>query len=221
MISDSTSGNRITEIYRQYSDYFDTVAKTSQRPFNFPGLYELTGKESLATHGQRGIVYLTTSAMFDYANSPRHLSAMCRDPLNTLIFVGYQSPHTPGGKIYGGERTVTIKTTNPDGTEKAEQLVIRMRVEKMSGFSGHADGAQLVNWMSNFGRLKQVMVVHGEKSRSEMVAHQITERYGFPALAPTLYQTVMLDKADYVTRMTEEPVAADYGVTQNYDRQDY
>jgi metallo-beta-lactamase family protein len=221
VLSDSTSGNQITEIYRRYSDYYDTAAKAAKKPFNFPGLYEVSGRESLATHGQRGIVYLTTSAMFDYANSPRHLAAMCGDPRNTLIFVGYQSPHTPGGKMYAGDRSVTIKTTDRDGNQTSQQLVIRMRVEKMSGFSGHADGAQLVNWMSNFGRLKQAMVVHGEKSRAEQQARAITERYGFPALAPKLYQTVMLDKTDYVKRITDAPVSSGYELTQSYDRQDY
>jgi metallo-beta-lactamase family protein len=222
VISDSTSGNRITEVYRQYADYFDTTAKAALKPFDFPGLLELDSREALATHGQRGTVYLTTSAMFDHANSPKHLAAMCGDPRNTLIFVGYQSPHALGGKIYAGERNVNIKMSNPKGGEEVVNRTIAMRIEKMSGFSGHADGAQLVNWMGNFGRVKQVYVVHGEQNRADLQARQITERYGFPARAPLLFQTVALDKTDYVTRMTEAPpTPGAFEETRSYDRQDY
>lgn len=221
VISDSTSGNKITEVYRQYADYYDATAQTLEKPFAFPGLYEMTSREAMATHGQKGIVYVSTSGMMDYANSPRHLAAMCGDSRNTLIFVGYQSPHTLGGKIYGGERNVTIKLSKPDGTPEVLNKTIAMRVEKMSGFSGHGDGAQLVDWMGNFGRLKQVYMVHGEQSRSELMARQITDRYGFPARAATLFETVKLDKTDYVTRMTDEPPKSNFEVVETYDRQDY
>jgi metallo-beta-lactamase family protein len=221
VISDSTSGNLITDVYRKYADYFDTTAKAAKKPFDFPGLLEMSGREALATHGQRGIVYLSTSAMFDHANSPRHLAAMCGDPRNTLIFVGYQSPHTLGGKIYGGQRNVTIKMSNPNGGEEVVNKTIAMRIEKMSGFSGHADGAQLVNWMGNFARLKQVYVVHGEQSRAELQARQITERYGFPARAPQLFQTAALDKTDYITRMAEAPTPSGLAENPSYDQQDY
>lgn len=222
VISDSTSGNRITDIYRRYTDYYDATAKSLNRPFNFPGFYEMTGPQALATHGgQSGIVYISTSGMMDHANSPRHLAAMCENPRNTLVFVGYQAPHTLGGKIYAGERNVTIKLPRADGSVEVLPKRIRMRVEKLRGYSGHADGAQLLQWMGNFAQLKGVFVVHGEKSRAELQAHQITAHHGFPALAPRLYQTVMLDRKDYVKRISEQTPAPAFGVEEKYDRQDY
>jgi metallo-beta-lactamase family protein len=221
VISDSTSGNKITDVYRKYADYFDATARSSDRPFNFPGLLEMRSQEALATHGQPGMVYLTTSAMLDHAASPRHLAAMCEDRKNTLIFVGYQSPHTLGGRIYDGERDVAIRVESPDGKVEMLSRKIKMRVEKMSGFSGHADGAQLTDWMGNFGRLKQVYVVHGEKSRAQQQAQLITERYGFPAYAPALYDVAKLDKTESATRRTEESAGTELGETQTYDKQDY
>ncbi len=221
VISDSTSGNLITDVYRKYADYFDTTARSSERPFNFPGLIEMGSKDSLSTHGQPGIVYLTTSAMFDHAASPRHLAAMCENPKNTLIFVGYQSPHTLGGKIYAGDRRVTIRIEDMSGKVETPTKDIKMRIEKMSGFSGHADGAQLVEWMGNFGQLKQAFVVHGEKSRAQLQARQITEKYGFPASAPALYDVAMLDKSESVARKTEKAPEEQFGEAQGYDKQDY
>jgi metallo-beta-lactamase family protein len=221
VISDSTSGNLITDVYRKYTAYYDQTARSLDKPFDFPGFYEMSGRESLATHGQAGIVYLTTSGMMDYANAPRHLLAMCKNDRNTLIFVGYQAPHTLGGKIYAGQRSVRVKLTNPDGSEEMVATVIRMRIEKMSGFSGHADGAEMLDWMGNFRRLKQVYVVHGEKSRAELMAKQITDRYGFPAMAPTLYQTVTLDKTDYVAPREAAAPLPELAETTSYDLQDH
>jgi metallo-beta-lactamase family protein len=220
VISDSSSGNAITDVFRRYTDYYDAAAKSLPKLFNFPGLYEMTSRDSLATHGQRGIVYLSTAGMMDFANAPKHLAALCEDPRNTLIFVGYQAPHTLGGKIYGGERNVTIRWTEPDGSVRQVQKNIRMRVEKLSGFSGHADGAELLEWLGNFGHLKQVYVVHGEEARSEAMAKQIQERYGFPAMAPKLFETATLDRTEYAARRAEPAAKERFEETESYDPQD-
>jgi len=221
VISDSSSGNEITEVYRRYADYYDPTAKSLTKPFDFPGFYEMSSRDSLATHGEPGMIYLSTSGMIDHATSPKHLAAMCDDPRNTLIFVGYQSPHTLGGQIYAGDRNVSISWEASDGREEHVRKDIKMRVEKLGGFSGHADGAQLVDWVGNFPKLKQVFVVHGEKTRATDMARQIHDRWGFPAMAPTHFQTINLDRAETVARRGDAPALPQFTEMERYDPQDF
>ena len=221
VISDSSSGNEITEIYRRYSDYYDGTAKSLVRPFDFEGFYEMSSRDAMATHGEPGVVYLSTAGMLDKANSPKHLAEMCENPKNTLVFVGYQSPHTLGGQIYGGQRNVEIVLGNPDKTETRLKKEIKMRVEKLSGFSGHADGAQLVEWMGNFSKAKQVFVVHGEKSRAIDMAKQIQTQWNFPAMAPKHFETIALDRTETVVRRGDAPPLPKFAELEKYDPQDF
>ncbi|MCX5853561.1 MAG: hypothetical protein NTZ24_03050, partial [Deltaproteobacteria bacterium] len=51
-------------------------------------------------------------------------------------------------------------------------------------FSYHADGCQILTWLSNFSKAKEVFVVHGDRENSLGLAGMITKKLGFKASAP-------------------------------------
>jgi len=191
---DSFTAREITKIYRKYSNYFSLEVRahlsSGETPLSFPNLYEIGSQDALAMHehGQAAI-YISASAMLDHANSPRHLEKMIDNPKNLLVIVGWQAPGTPGWKLQRGAKTIQIPIEEyADGTPNVRYVekVVRMKVKTFDAFSYHADGCQILTWLSNFSRVKEVFVVHGDRKNSLDMAEMITQRLGFKASAPEL-----------------------------------
>jgi metallo-beta-lactamase family protein len=184
---DSTTAREITKIYRKYSKYFSDEALAHLSPLSFPALYELSSENALTIHTRKQpAVYITSSAMLDHANAPKHLEKMIDDPKNLLALVTWQAPGSLGWKLQRGAQTVQIpieESTEGRNVRYVERTV-RMRVKTFDMLSCHADGCQILTWLSNFPRVKEVFVVHGEKDNSVRMAEMITEKLGFRASAP-------------------------------------
>jgi metallo-beta-lactamase family protein len=191
---DSFTAREITKIYRKYGKYFNPEARahlsSGGDPLSFPNLYEISSRDALAMHelGQSAI-YVSSSAMLDHANSPRHLEKMIENPKNLLAIVGWQAPGTPGWKLQRGAKTIQIPieeyTDGKTGMRYAKKTV-RMKVKTFEVFSYHADGCQILTWLSNFSKAKEVFVVHGDRENALGLAAMITKKLGFKASAPEL-----------------------------------
>ena len=191
---DSSTAHKITEIYRRYSYYFNSEASkhfsSDSDIFTFPHLYEMSSGDALMMHDRgQPAIYISSNAMLDHANAPKHLERMIDDPKNLLAIVGWQAPDTPGWKLQRGAKSIRIPLESyKDGkldVRYAEKSV-KMRVKTFGMFSYHADGCQILRWLSNFSEVKEVFVVHGERNNALDLADIITERLGFKASAPEL-----------------------------------
>ncbi len=189
---DSGTARKITGIYREYKKYFRPEAAkrldSYGDPLTFEHLYDIHSREALKMH-ERGqpAIYISSSAMLDHANAPRHLAKMIENPKNMLAIVGWQAPGTPGWKLQKGAKTLKIPIEeNADGKTDVGYIEkhVKMKVKTFDIFSYHADGCQILTWLSNFERIKEVFVVHGEKENAVRMAEMITERLGFKSLAP-------------------------------------
>jgi metallo-beta-lactamase family protein len=83
-----------------------------------------------------------------------HLKLTVPREANTVLIVGYQAENTLGRRLLDRSRTVKIY---------GKEYPVRCRVEKMNGFSAHADRDELSAWTKNIVGLKKVFVVHGEE----------------------------------------------------------
>jgi len=190
--ADSSTAHDITSIYRSYTKYYDKEAKAliakGQHPLSCDGLCELSGKESITTHiNQKPAIYLCSSGMLERAYSPKHLKAMISNPKNLLAIVGWQAPGTPGRKLQEGAKTIEIPIENwVNGKVVTETFTmpVIMKVKKYDVFSSHADGCEILGWLTDFKTIGQVFVVHGECNIAIGLAERITNNLGVPALAP-------------------------------------
>jgi metallo-beta-lactamase family protein len=83
-----------------------------------------------------------------------HLKHGLWNKKNTLLFVGYQAEGTLGRHILEGEKKVRMM-----GIEVA----VNAEIEKINGFSGHADADQLMRWAKGFATPpKKTFIMHGE-----------------------------------------------------------
>jgi predicted metal-dependent RNase len=130
--------------------------------------------------------------MLDHATAPKHLYLMANDPKNAVFLVGYQSPSSVGAKVQSGERKIEIpwEERGPDGFRREmRETEIKLSVEKVSGFSSHARGQQILEWLAGFKSIGEVCVVHGEAEKAKGLADAIS-KMGIKAVAPIRDYTV-------------------------------
>jgi metallo-beta-lactamase family protein len=88
---DSATAKKITRIYRKYKKYYSPGAYRSlaslNDPLTFPYLHEISSGDALIMH-ERGeaVIYISSNAILDHANAPKHLEKMIEDQKNLFDY---------------------------------------------------------------------------------------------------------------------------------------
>ena len=211
IICDSKTAQNINKIYNTYTEFFKKNVYFSNAEFLKENLKELSSKESLdfKKNNSSPVIYISASGMLDFANAPRHLCRMAENPINSVILVGYQSPYSNGGKILSSPPPVSMKLPSyKNFSDETEEIPIKIPQENIikwsNGFSSHASGQQITEWIKGFQRIGEVAVVHGEKDKSFDLANKIKEM-GVSAFVPTLGQSHMINDGQTVPGNVSSP----------------
>lgn len=195
IVSDSSTAAKVTEFYEKYKEYYDPEAKDLTK--KVPKLFyrnryrELSQRDSLTTHGKEPMIYISTSGMLDHAAAPKHLYKMAEDEKNAVFIVGYQSPTSIGRKLQSGVKKLSLpweEFTDSGVKREMKEVEVKLQVEKASGFSSHARGGQILEWLHEFRRVGQVFVVHGDQERATGLADAV-KKMGLPGTAPKRGET--------------------------------
>lgn len=104
-----------------------------------------------------------------------HEAKYLPDEHSTILFMGYQGVGTLGRQIEEGLKKVKI-----DGKE----VSVRARIEKIEGFSGHADSDALVEFASHSASsVKKVFVAMGELKSEIFLTQRLRDELGVNAIA--------------------------------------
>ena len=134
-------------------------------------------------------VILSTSGMVTGGPIMSWLRLLGGDPENTLVFVGYQAQGTLGRRIQSGRREIPF---NDRGTRG--ELTLRMDVESVSGFSGHADRNGLENFVGTMNpRPERVLCVHGDETATDQLSSAIYQEFDIKTNAPRNLETFRFD----------------------------
>ncbi len=173
VIVDSPLANRATSVYEHHVECFNARARalveSGDRPFDFPGLRATaSAEESMALNGKPGpMVILAASGMCEAGRILHHLKNNAGDPLNILLFVGFQAESTLGRRIVDGAKT--IKVFN-------DEYPLRATVYTINALSGHADRTGLREYAQALGpSVQQAFCIHGEPAYCEAHAAQLRE----------------------------------------------
>lgn len=196
VICDSSSAHRINHVYNTYSNYYRKNVYFNNANFNRSGLIEITTFNSFnfKKEYRDPVIYISASGNLSHANSPMHLAQMAGDKRNAVILVGWQSPNSIGGrllKLKGKDKFLLLPKFNSNDQNKKEVPVeIQLEVSKWGpGFSSHASGEQILDWISGFKKIGTVCVVHGEKTHAIDMAKKI-KQMGVNSIAPVIGQVV-------------------------------
>jgi metallo-beta-lactamase family protein len=101
-----------------------------------------------------------------------------------VILTGYQVAGTRGRALADGTPQIKIH---------GRYVPVRAEVVNVQGFSAHADGEQLVSWVSGAGEPRAVFVVHGEPASAEALAQRVRDRCSWTAVVARHGEKVRID----------------------------
>jgi metallo-beta-lactamase family protein len=167
---DSPLATNVTEVFRLHPECYDE--ETHQHmlhdhhtdPFGFSRLtYVRDTEDSKKLNDLRGsAIIISASGMCEAGRVLHHLRHHIADPRTTVLFVGFQAENTLGRKLVDGESRVRIF---------GEEFEVKARVEKIDGYSAHADEEELLAFIGAIPqRPRQVFVVHGEPDAATTMA---------------------------------------------------
>ena len=124
-------------------------------------------------------IIVSTSGMLSGGPVLTYLKNLINDPKNMLIMVGYQVEGTLGRQLLDNEKTVTI-----------DDIEHEVKIEVTSvPFSAHSDHNDLIKLVGHVKGLKQVIMVHGEKSKQDALEDDLNKK-GINVIIPNLKKTI-------------------------------
>jgi metallo-beta-lactamase family protein len=179
---DSPLASRITPIFRTYAELLNPEARKQIAEgddiFTFSGLSITKNKQdSQAIHREANPkVIIAGAGMSGGGRIRSHELEYLGDRNATVLFVGYQAPGTLGRRLQDGTKKVQID----------EQWVrVHAQIDTLSGYSGHADRDQLVEYVEAAGdQLLEVFVTMGETRASLFLAQRLHDFLGVKSTVP-------------------------------------
>lgn len=187
---DSPLAIRATEIFARYPHLFDEEAKEMVENgdlLDFPELkFTLSAEESKKLNFiKKNAIIISASGMADAGRIKHHLKHNLWRAESTILFVGYQAMGTLGRRILDGEKIVRIH---------GEEVAVKADIEKLEGFSAHADQKGLVDWVNSFtNKPKKIFLIHGEDDARNTLAQKLKEIVDSEIFLPKLYDRFNLD----------------------------
>jgi len=133
------------------------------------------------------MVIISTSGMLNGGPIMEYLKKFGPDKKNTLIFVGYQAEGTMGRRIQKGWKVIPIEGTN--GSKST--LELKLEVETINGFSGHADRNELIKYVKSLKTTpRRIIIDHGEKSKTISMARALHKIFGVETSSPRNLEVV-------------------------------
>lgn len=161
----------------QDEEYASVLAKR-QHPLRTHSMLTASSRdESKALNEEHGArVIISASGMMTGGRVLHHAQRILPDPNATIVFVGYQAAGTIGRRIQDGEHEVKIFKS---------WIPVRCRIERIGGFSAHADWAEVLRWLEKLPAApRRVFTTHGEPEAAQAMSAHIRERFGWEVEVP-------------------------------------
>lgn len=181
---DSPLAIRATDIFKKYPEYYNVAAlrlmSEGETLFEFNELHRtLTRNESRAINNVPSPkVIIAGAGMMTGGRIMHHLRRYLSDRNSTLLIVGFQAERTLGRALLNGAKEVDIY---------GELVRVNANIEKLGGYSAHADRDALVNWVAAAKKPpKKIFIIHGEQDSREALAHELHDKLELEAELPTM-----------------------------------
>lgn len=130
-------------------------------------------------------IIISASGMAAGGRILHHLQNRLPDARNTVLLIGYQAEGTRGRSLQDGKPTLRMF---------GGEVPINAHVERIEGFSGHADYEELLAWFLGFNRVpERTFLVHGEEGSAEAFAQRIRKTMKWDVTIPREGDSVILD----------------------------
>jgi metallo-beta-lactamase family protein len=190
---DSPLATNTTEIFRMHPECYDAEMRefllndNHSDPFGFGTLTftkNVEESKKLNTLNKPAVI-ISASGMMEGGRILHHLRNRISDPRNTILVTGWQAPNTLGRRVVNKEPVVRIF---------GDEFQLKAHVEVITGFSGHADRDELLEWAGAMqNKPEHTFIVHGEEESSQILAESLQAKLGFSNIArPDMHQSYEL-----------------------------
>ncbi|WP_136716355.1 beta-CASP ribonuclease aCPSF1 [Halorientalis salina] len=186
-----------TAIHTAYPEFLrdgltERILYEDDNPFMAEQFQQVDGGEEMREEvaGGEPCIILSTAGMVNGGPILSWLELLGTDPANAMIFVGYQAEGTLGRQIQGGQREITLN----DQRGRADRLKLDLRIESVSGFSGHADRNGLENFVRTMNpHPEEVLCVHGDETATDQFSSALYQKLNMRTYAPKNLETFRLE----------------------------
>lgn len=177
-----------TDIYLRHRD-LHSASEAECRAMQGLATMVHTAEESKALNRGHGpMIILSASGMLTGGRVLHHLEAFGGDPRNAIVLSGFQAGGTRGAALLAGASTVRLF---------GREIRIDAEIVALQSFSGHADGDELMRWMSGAPRPpRMTFVTHGEPDAADALRARIKRELGWRVRAPEQLDRVSLAAPD-------------------------
>ena len=179
---DSPMAASATQAYarreEEQDEEYASVLARPQHPLRTHNMITCSSREeSKRLNEMQGTrVIISASGMMTGGRVLHHALRLVPLPETTLVFVGFQAAGTTGRRILDGEPQVKIL---------GQWVPVKCRIEKIGGFSAHADWQEILLWLEKLAvPPRRTFTTHGEPHASEAMAEHIRQRFGWNVQVP-------------------------------------
>jgi KH/beta-lactamase-domain protein len=134
-------------------------------------------------------IILATSGMMVGGPSVQYFKALAENKNNSLVFTCYLGPSTLAQRLALGEKDIGFEI----GQNKREMIKVKMEINKLDGFTGHAGRNELIEFVGSCEpKPRKVILVHGESRRCLDLASSLHKKYRIETSAPRNLESVRL-----------------------------
>lgn len=182
VILDSPMASAATRAYasrkEEHDEAYLSAAEGKANPLRTHSMRAAnTREESKRLNRETGArVIVSASGMMSGGRVLHHALRVLPDENATVVFVGYQAAGTLGRRVADGEKEVKVL---------GQWIPVRCGIEKIGGFSAHADWQEVIRWLTELpSPPRRVFVTHGELGSANAMAAHIRERFNWPVEVP-------------------------------------
>ncbi|USZ69086.1 beta-CASP ribonuclease aCPSF1 [Halorussus salilacus] len=184
-----------TAIHTTYPEYLrddlrDRIFHEDENPFLADQFNHIDGGQEERREVADGgpCIILSTSGMVTGGPIMSWLDHVGGDPDSRLVFVGYQAQGTLGRRIQNGWDEIPMNRGGRSGRNGT--LKLKVDVETVDGFSGHADRQGLMNFVKTMSpRPEKVLCVHGDESSTQDLSSALYHEFNMRTFAPKNLET--------------------------------
>ncbi|HEX6125394.1 MAG TPA: MBL fold metallo-hydrolase [Pyrinomonadaceae bacterium] len=190
VIVDSPMAAQATQVYNRWQEEHDeeyaSLLSQKRHPLRTHSMSTASSREeSKRLNDMKGArIIISASGMMTGGRVLHHAVRILPNENATVIFVGYQAAGTVGRRVQDGEREVRIMKN---------WVPVRCHVEKVEGFSAHADWKAVIRWLEGLPAApRMVFTTHGEPDAAAAMAQHIRDRFAWNVVVPEYEQVVEL-----------------------------
>lgn len=181
---DSPLAINATNVFADHPDDHRLTPDQAEAACALPRYVQDPEESKVLDRDPRPKIIIAGSGMATGGRVLHHLKVYAPERRNTIMFTGFQAGGTRGATITAGAEQVKIH---------GAWWPVRAEVVNLEMLSAHADGDEIVDWLSAMpAPPRATFVVHGEPDASDALRLQISERLGWPVTVPENDQTVEL-----------------------------